>query len=189
VFFTDIERGDIVGRGGFSNIQTIISTRRMSLFRRRSSTSSVVAAGSSTADSEQQPPSTLALVPQGDIVSPGISLAVKSIRKSIDRDAQVSGILHLATEAKFLSVLSHKNIINLHGTANNPGGIDYFIVIERLECCLSEQCTAWRKEKDAISNSKLPRKQIAEKKQRLVEQRLLALLGVAAGLEYLHGHK
>jgi len=86
-------------------------------------------------------------------------------------------------------VLSYKNIINLHGTANDPGGIDYFIVIERLDCCISEQCAAWRKEKEALSKSKLPRKKIAEKKQRLVEHRLLALLGVAAGLEYLHGHK
>jgi len=184
-----------VGRGGFSIIQTIKSTRRMSLFRGGSSSRSVTC-GSSNFDSEEQSysynMSSSFSSSVGACASEGHRFyVVKSIRQSIDLGRRFNGAIDLAKEATFLSALSgHPNIISLHSTAANPGGLDYFIVIERLRGCMTAEFRAWETQRQSISKSKLlSRKQIADGKQCAMDNRLFFLFGVSSGMSYLHDHK
>lgn len=110
----------------------------------------------------------------------------KSIHKNMDRAKLFNAVIDLAKEAMFLSALSHRNIISLHGTGSNPGTVEYFLVLDRLECCLVDRFKVWEAQRVAVINQKLCKHDQREEKQKLMDQRLIVMLDISAGLTYLH---
>jgi len=117
------------------------------------------------------------------------SFAVKTLRKSLDTTKMMHGAVDLAKEAKWLSVLSHKNIISLHCAGENPGSVDYFLVIERLETSLSDVIGKWQTQNDSLISCGLPRIQVKQSTKRSIGKRISILYEATAGIKYLHEKK
>ena len=59
----------------------------------------------------------------------------------------VCGVIDLAMEVKFLSVLRHPHIIKMRAMARvNSCSKDFFIVLDRLDETLTKQVSIWKKE-------------------------------------------
>ena len=117
------------------------------------------------------------------------SYAVKTLRMSIDHNKIIMGAVDLTKEAKWLNVLSHKNIISLHGTGNHPGTVDYFLVIERLQSCVRDLIGKWKREHQSLVTCGLPKEQVKNSSKRMLLKRMEICYEVCAGLSYLHGKK
>ena len=101
--------------------------------------------------------------------------AIKVVRKSLDNTKMMPGAINLAKEAKWLAVLSHKNVISLHYVGENPGSLEYFLVIDRLKNCLSDLITKWQQQNDSLISGGLPKLQVKQLEQRLVSKKLAFL--------------
>jgi len=187
----DIEKGEILGTGGFSNIQAIATTRRGSLFAVAGGyIETTDTLGAPIALKAQQEKKTVQQLDLSSFSSksnrPLEKYAVKSIRGSIDDRKKYNGTIDLAKEAKFLSVLSHKHIIGFHSEADNVGTLDYFIIIERLQICLPKQFKLWNDRRVSLQYSGESTKVIAEGSQRLMDKRLVVMFQVSSGVAYIH---
>ena len=101
-----------------------------------------------------------------------------------------AGALDLAKEAKFLSALSHDHIIGIHSEGENVGTLDYFIVIERIQICLSKQIKLWKTKKTLNTYEQLGiRNQAAKYQKQQLDKRLLIMYQVSSGLAYMHKKK
>ena len=118
-----------------------------------------------------------------------------------DPDTFKIGAMDLALEAKLLSCMNHKNIVKLHGvTAGCPSkaftsslcgnsSSRYFLVLERLQCTLSERIADWYQEERRYRKGVLPFKSpglCESKRKELLMGRLRAACDIAEGLAYLH---
>lgn len=240
---TDIEVGAILGSGGFNNIQTILSSRRNSLFHdgsSQTSSNSIITTSASMRDlavntsvstsppersvstrsmvnTSMSPPErsvSMRSLVNTSVPSPALtasmkrlssskfrrtsslestgscdSFAVKTLRKSLDNTKMMHGAVDLAKEAKWLSVLSHKNIISLHCAGENPGSVDYFLVIERLQSSLSDAIGRWQTQNDSLISCGLPRTQVKQSTKRSIGTRISILYEATAGIKYLHEKK
>jgi hypothetical protein len=99
------------------------------------------------------------------------------------------GAVDLAKEAKWLSVLSHRNIISLHCAGETPGSVNYFLVIERLEYTLSDAIGRWQRQNDSLFFCGLPRTQVKQSIQRSIGTRISILYEATAGIKYIHEKK
>eukprot|EP00977_Amphora_coffeiformis_P016526 scaffold5139_cov155-Amphora_coffeaeformis.AAC.1 len=109
------------------------------------------------------------------------------------------GQIDLAVEAKYLSTVSHPNIIKLRGMAQGPLVDEhFFILLDRLEMTLDVQMKAWGKEHKELvrQQQKAPwwRKRAIGKKtqqalQDLMVHRLTVALDLAKAFQYLHEHR
>lgn len=117
------------------------------------------------------------------------SFAVKTLRKSLDNTEMMHGAVDLAKEAKWLSVLSHRNIISLHCAGETPGSVNYFLVIERLEYTLSDAIGRWQRQNDSLFFCGLPRTQVKQSIQRSIGTRISILYEATAGIKYIHEKK
>lgn len=72
--------------------------------------------------------------------------AVKRIREGLEGDQVVAAICDLACEAKFLSSISHPNIIRLRGASGTPGYSDFTIILDRLYLTLEQKIELWKTE-------------------------------------------
>lgn len=72
---------------------------------------------------------------------------MKTLRMDLPEDEYVKGIVDLAIEAEFLSVLSHPNIISMRAIANSdPHETKFFVVLDRLVMTLDRKFNQWRRE-------------------------------------------
>ncbi len=72
---------------------------------------------------------------------------MKTLRTDLPEDEYVKGIVDLAIEAEFLSVLSHPNIISMRAIANSdPHETKFFVVLDRLVMTLDRKFNQWRRE-------------------------------------------
>ena len=103
--------------------------------------------------------------------------------------AVLSAITDLAIEARYLSVVSHPNIIRVRGFSScDPFSGGYFIVMDRLVNTLTDQIGEWnRRVKRLTSLSGLCCNN--ESIDILWEEQLMAAYGLASALNYMHSQK
>eukprot|EP00934_Nitzschia_sp_Nitz4_P006586 Nitzschia sp. Nitz4//scaffold150_size53981//35302//36646//NITZ4_006681-RA/size53981-snap-gene-0.71-mRNA-1//-1//CDS//3329537083//6576//frame0 len=102
----------------------------------------------------------------------------------------LKGAVDLAMEARYLSCLSHKNIIKLNGiSAADPCTENYFIVLERMEDILAKRIKQWsdtERQCTGITGMFVGNK---KKLANIQFEQTQAALDVAQGTSYLHSKK
>jgi serine/threonine protein kinase len=112
-------------------------------------------------------------------------LARKQLKKTVMeyRDEFYAGAVDLATEAKLLNSLRHKNVITIHGVSHDSfdkaylNGEQLALYLDRLYGTVDETFDKWRRRY-------APR----EKKQELFRRIERIALPVAEALKFLHSH-
>ena len=104
-----------------------------------------------------------------------------------DTDPQhfVCGVIDLAMEVKFLSILRHRNIIKMRAMSNvGTCTRDFFIILDRLDLTLGEQVKLWKKELPSGFGSKA-----RQRKEEFFCERLIVGYDICSALSYLHKHQ
>ena len=71
---------------------------------------------------------------------------LKTLRMDLPEEEYVKGIVDLAIESEFLSILAHPNIISMRAMANtDPCESKFFVVLDRLHVTLDRKFNQWRK--------------------------------------------
>jgi serine/threonine protein kinase len=121
--------------------------------------------------------------------------AIKRIKRSRfeTKNSLLNGIVDLATEAKFLSVLDHPNIISLRGVADcSPYELNYFVIIDRLTEILSNRLITWKqqeKSRRSLWKKVSSRKSTEGHKHLAFLERCTVAFDVACALAYMHSMK
>jgi len=116
--------------------------------------------------------------------------AIKKLRDDLSDADKSKGILDLALEAKFLSVIDHPHIIKIRGFASAEHlSTDFFVILDRLYNTLAKQFVIWgeKKKKMSTTKAKLLDRKGKKKKDLLVEQ-LNCAYDIAGALDHLHKH-
>lgn len=118
---------------------------------------------------------------------------LKSLRTDLPEDEFVKGVVDLAIEAEFLSVLKHTNIISMRAMANSdPHESRFFVVLDRLTSTLDRKFNYWRKEVGENSGMWLGPFGYCCAKERLLYktwfERISAARDIANALQYLHSN-
>lgn len=182
--FIDIEFGGVLGSGGFSSVRELRGLRRqrgisetsLSLTRSMHSHCSIDDASSICNSS----------------VNGGY--AIKQLRKDLSKSSRHSGAIDLAVEARFLTALSHPNIISLHCVSgSSPGNKDFFIVIDRIDRTLGKEIVGWRRTQERVratkDKSRSGKEYVKGKIQSLYNSRVAVAIEIAQAMEYLHLNK
>ena len=117
--------------------------------------------------------------------------AIKAVQSSCESDVQryINGVVDLAVEARFLSVICHPNIIKMRAmseaspfSATQP----FFLILDRLYDILGTRITKWKREKPGGGSMRGfdCRSYIME--QEFWIERVSVILDLATALHYLH---
>lgn len=115
--------------------------------------------------------------------------AIKQINEHLNTSSKIDGVVDLAIEAKYLSCISHPNIINL--VATPTGSTSYFLVLERLSGSLEQRIyREWHPQVSKLEG-KFGMGKLTRKKQlaALWKSRFHIMHDVAKGMAYLHEHE
>eukprot|EP00551_Chaetoceros_affinis_P005971 CAMPEP_0203666152 /NCGR_PEP_ID=MMETSP0090-20130426/3231_1 /ASSEMBLY_ACC=CAM_ASM_001088 /TAXON_ID=426623 /ORGANISM="Chaetoceros affinis, Strain CCMP159" /LENGTH=815 /DNA_ID=CAMNT_0050529939 /DNA_START=31 /DNA_END=2478 /DNA_ORIENTATION=+ len=120
--------------------------------------------------------------------------AIKEVKRSLKGYALADGAIDICIEAKFLSVLSHPNIIKLCGISKiGRGDPRTFIVLDRLYDTLGTRINTWSADMKIYSKGfcggfcgMLKHKQDLHW---LWNERLLAMFDIARAMKYLHSNE
>jgi serine/threonine protein kinase len=119
--------------------------------------------------------------------------AIKKLKQQIidDQESFLNGMVDLATETDFLSVMDHPNIIRLRGIAKEDMfSSNYFLILDRLYDTLESRIPKWRQRKHAISGIfACFSDKSGKKKEKMKEERMEAGLDLAAAISYFHQNK
>lgn len=115
---------------------------------------------------------------------------MKQLREDLNKSSAECGAIDLAIEAKFLSILSHRNIVSLHCVSeSSPGNKDFFIVIERIERTIGKEITAWRRAEQRLTESKnSTTKGTRRHLQSVFCERVVVAVEITHALQYIHEH-
>jgi len=116
--------------------------------------------------------------------------AVKRLQDSTRKDAQlfVNGIVDLAIEARFLSVVRHPNIIKMRAMAiGSPFDTSFFVVLDRLYDIMSTRLKIWSKKRVKGLGKLMDRK--GKKELAFWVERCTVAYDLACALKYLHDLK
>ena len=115
--------------------------------------------------------------------------AIKTLKLDLNPECIPGALLDLAIESKFLEVLSHPNIIKMRGMGSDPGHLNFYIILDRLYCTLSEKRNFWYKEKRNLSRGLIIGKENKSKLKNIFRDRLIAMYDVARAMKYIHDYK
>lgn len=119
--------------------------------------------------------------------------ALKKLQASCKEKAQsyINGVVDLAIEARFLSVIRHPNIIKMRAMAiTSPYSVDepFFVVLDRLYDILGTRLQKWKKQKPGGVLTMLCDRKGTREMSFLVE-RLNVGYDLSCALAYLHDMK
>jgi hypothetical protein len=119
--------------------------------------------------------------------------ALKRLHDDLGHVEQARGMVDMAVEAKFLSVVWHPNIIKMRGMATGDlVNKDFFIILDRLHETLDKRINEWYKtdkENTKFSLSPCGRKRKQEAVKELMIERLTVAYDLAAAFMYLHENR
>jgi len=113
--------------------------------------------------------------------------AIKRLHTSLTELERTRGMIDLAIESKFLSVLWHPNIIKMRAVASGPT-LDrhFFIVMDRLYDTLDKRLKAWAKTYSAARGNIFGRNADKETLNRLMLDRMVVAYDLSTALDYMH---
>jgi len=165
-----------IGRGGFSVVNVIESIDLQEAF---------------DTSSDSRGRATLAL----STVNPDTGMyryVIKALRNDLPEEEYSKGIVDLAVEARFLSMLSHPNIISMRATAiTDPLESRFFVILDMLTTTLDVRLQEWRRSVGSamgvwlgpcIGHCCADREVL----QRLWIDRLFVARDIASAIDYLH---
>ena len=107
-----------------------------------------------------------------------------------DPERFVGGVIDLAVESKFLSVIRHPNIIKMRGMSDgNPYDRGFFVILDRLYSTLTVQIAEWKKKVDGTKGIGKILDMKGKKKAKAWLDRLVVVYDLSTALEYLHSQK
>lgn len=114
--------------------------------------------------------------------------AVKQLKESLQGTKLTDGAIDLAIEAKFLSALSHPNIIRLCGTGGRRGHPQAFIILDRLYDTLAVKINIWQQKEHTLKRGRrfLPFVSLSGERKLLWDERILAGFDIARAMKYIH---
>lgn len=124
--------------------------------------------------------------------------AIKALKSATLRKAKsdreevqgqfVAGVMDLALEVKFLSVLRHPHIIKMRGlSSSHPCSESFFIILDRLYDTLKERVEKWSKTRRKLSGAfALVLDKNSVKRQKFLANRLCAAYEICSAVHYLH---
>ena len=113
--------------------------------------------------------------------------AIKRVQDQSKDDPQiyVNAVVDLATEARFLSVIRHSNIIKMRAMDDaNPFTSGFFVLLDKLYDIMPSKLKKWKKQ-DGGGLKKMFKSKKA--KDALYLERLVVAYDLACALSYLHG--
>lgn len=111
---------------------------------------------------------------------------VKSVSTQQDKITFMKGNVDIAVEAKYLSALNHRNIINLVAVSSSPPcSHGYFLILERMDETLGKRMKSWM-DRERLSKGFGSCFGGARKLRELYAERIAASYDVASALLYLH---
>jgi serine/threonine protein kinase len=121
--------GKVIGMGGFSSVSVITSIELDEVYDVSDDDTAFRKEFAATANKKH-----------------GGRYVIKTLRDDLAEDEHVKGVVDLAIEADFLSVLSHPNIISMRAIANSdPHESRFFVILDRLSVTLEKKFNYWRK--------------------------------------------
>jgi len=100
----------------------------------------------------------------------------------------VAGVMDLALEVKFLSVLRHPHIVKMRGLAScHPCSESFFIILDRLYDTLKERVEKWSKISRKVSGVfSLILDKNGVKRKKFMANRICAAYEICSAIHYLH---
>jgi hypothetical protein len=114
--------------------------------------------------------------------------AIKQLKSTLTGSKRADGAIDLSIEAKFLSVLSHPNIIRLCGVGGARGHHRSFLVLDRLYDTLDVKIEYWRQKEDEYKGFFGLNKHKSQL-EIMWNERLLAGFDIGRAMKYLHSHE
>jgi len=196
---TELDLGRVLGRGGFcvvNEIQNFKLEANSPLDKKKSDNDDIV-------DEEEDEFGELRY--GGVLVQDRKFMARRCLRKGKharyaikilsdecleDPERFVGGVIDLAIESRFLSVIRHPNIIKMRGVANcNPYDRGFFVILDRLYSTLTMKIIQWKKDEGKTKGLGKLLDMKGKKKRKVWVDRLVAVYDLATALEYLHSQK
>lgn len=182
----DIEFGGVLGSGGFSSVREL-----RGLKRQRGLSEGVDITSLSLTRSMH---SHCSIDDTSSICNSSVNggYAIKQLRKDLSKSSTHNGAIDLAVEARFLTALSHRNIISLHCVSeSSPGNKDFFIVIDRIDRTLGKEIVGWRRTQERVMKEKSRRgkEYVQGRIKSIYNSRVAVAIEIAQAMEYLHLHK
>lgn len=118
--------------------------------------------------------------------------AIKTLSDECLNDPErfVGGVIDLAVESRFLSVIRHPNIIKMRGVSTgNQYDIGFFVVLDRLYDTLTHKIIRWKKENGKSKGIGKLMDMKGKKKRKVWVDRLVVVYDLCTAVEYLHSQK
>jgi len=195
----ELKLGRVLGRGGFCTVSEITS-----LNLEQNSPLDIAVKNMQAADEEEDEFGELRYDSHG-LIQDRQFLARRCLRKGkharyaiktlsdeclADPERFVGGIIDLATESRFLSVVRHANIIKMRAVADGDlYDSRFFVVLDRLYDTLTLKISKWKKASSKFSGMGKMLDMKGKKKNKVWIERLLCVYDLSTALEYLHSNK
>jgi hypothetical protein len=115
---------------------------------------------------------------------------IKEVRQELEGYILADGALDICIEAKFLSVISHPNIIRLCGMSKVSGGDPRtFLILDRLYDTVATRITSWEASVKKMKKGLFGNMKHKQEVKQLWNERLLAMYDIARAVKYLHLNK
>jgi len=118
--------------------------------------------------------------------------AIKTLSEEClnDPERYVGGVIDLAVESRFLSVIRHPNIIKMRAISDgNMYDRGFFVVLDRLYETLTLKIADWKKKEGKSKGMGKLMDMKGKKKQKVFTERLLCVYDLSTALEYLHSNR
>ncbi len=180
---TEIAFGQVLGKGGFCTVSTLAKVTLEDTENRKSQQSQIEEHDFFAVTQDRN------FIHSNFLREGKHRYALKKLTpgllKKQDPQHFVCGVIDLAMEVKFLSVLRHPHIIKMRAIANvNSCSENFFVVLDRLNLTLGEQIKIWKKE---VPNGFLP--SARQKREDLWHDRLVVGHDICSAFSYLHEKK
>jgi len=115
------------------------------------------------------------------------TLAGRNSRKAPDHKKFIAGVVDLAMEVKYLSIIQHPHIIKMRGISkSHPCSESFFIILDRLYDTLSDRMKGWKKVQKRMSGLGSIRDLKGTKKEQAMGERLVVAYNICSALQFLH---
>lgn len=177
---TEIQLGKVLGRGGFCVVNEISDFTPSATFLEEEVAKFDLDLKSQIAHRED--------VMSRCIRNGEARYALKKLSSKTLEDEELAGkgIVDLALEAKFLAVLSHRNIIKLRAVSTGYSyTTSYFVVLDRLYDTLEKRLKTWKSQEKKLGGfmSKVKGK---DKKNEFIVDKLTCMYDLASALGFMH---